>query len=279
MTRAATASTTTERHVDMTDVLLRHHEAGVLTATMNRPTQRNALNRELGQALVETLTAAAADDAVRCVVLTGADGAFCAGDDLDSVADFIDGDRSTGPASEVTGDAHYLRVCEAIVRMPKPVIAAIDGPSAGAGTEMACAADLRIASEEARIGSCLVRVGHFGNAVLLPRVVGPARATEIYLTGRMVEAEEALDMGLVHRVIPRSEFRDAVMQQARSLADGPTKSIAFFKELRESAWGQPVEFGLRRLDQFHVRSHTEIADATEGPRAFIEGRPPQFAGR
>ncbi|WP_046469374.1 enoyl-CoA hydratase/isomerase family protein [Allosalinactinospora lopnorensis] len=263
----------------MTDDVLRHEmyeSAAILT--MNRPDRRNALNRELGERLIEALTEVGRDPEVRCVVLTGAGGAFCAGDDLDAVADFLAGDRSSGPADEVTGDSHYLRVCEAMVRCPKPVIAGVDGVAAGAGTELACAADYRMASDRARIGSMLVRVGHFGTAVLLPRVVGPSRATEIYLTGRLVEADEAERIGLVHTVVPATEFQASLRALARTLAQGPTKSIAYFKELREAAWGQPVEYGLRLQDLYHIRSHTEIADAEEGPRAFLEGREPVFGG-
>lgn len=263
----------------MSDVLLWEKAEGVATLTLNRPEQRNALNRELGEALVETIMAAGSDDSVRCIVLTGAGGAFCSGDDLDSVADFIAGDRTTGPADLVTGDAHYLRVCEAMLRCPKPVIAGLDGVSAGAGTEMACAADYRLASEKVRMGSCLVKVGHFGNAVLLPRVVGPSRATDIYLTGRMVGSAEAERIGLVHRVVPTADFTAELADLARSFASGPTKSIGFFKELRDAAWGQPLEYGIRLQDRYHVRSHTEIEDAIEGPRAFIEKRAPNFLGR
>ncbi|UGY94130.1 enoyl-CoA hydratase/isomerase family protein [Streptomyces gobiensis] len=262
----------------MTDVLHRELRDGVATLTLNRPGQRNALDRELSEQLLAALVRAAADPAVRCVVITGSGGAFCAGDDLAAVSEFLDGVRTNTPADAVTGDGHYLRICEAIVTCPKPVIAGIDGAAAGAGTEIACAADYRLASDRAKIGSCLVQVGHLGNAVMLPRVVGPARATEMFLTGRLVGAAEAERTGLVHQVVPAERFSAELSGLAARLASGPTKSIGYYKELREAAWGQPVLYGLRLQDIFHVRSHTEIKDASEGPRAFLEGRPPQFAG-
>lgn len=253
--------------------------APVRTITLNRPESRNGLNRTLSEALLAAVVDASADSAVRCIVITGSGPAFCAGDDLATVSSFLAGDRSEAPAVEVTGDAHYLRICEAMLCAPKPVIVGLNGVAAGAGTEIACAADYRLAAASARIGSGLVRVGHVGNAVMLGRVVGPARATEIFLTGRFVGADEAERIGLVDRVVDDDVFDHALGELAAGFAAGPTKAVGMFKELREQTWMQPSIYGLRLQDIYHVRSHTELEDGIEGPRAFIEHRPPRFSGR
>lgn len=251
---------------------------GVRTLTLNRPRQRNGLNRELSEAFLSGLVQAAQAPEVRCIVINGAGPAFCAGDDLATVNAFLDGDRTHAPAVAATGDAHYLRICEEILSAPKPVIVGVHGAVAGAGTEIACAADYRLASTDAQIGSGLVRVGHVGNAAMLPRVVGAARATEIFLTGRLVAADEAQRIGLVDRVVPDESLAVELCGFAAQLAAGPTKAIAMFKELRERAAGQPALFALRLQDRFHIRSHSELADGTEGPRAFLERRAPRFSG-
>ena len=252
--------------------------AGVATLVLDRPEARNSLTHVMSSTLLAGLLAAAADPAVRVVVLTGAGTAFCAGDDVGTVQRWRSGDRADAPFDHVTADAHYLRICEAILHAPKPVVAAVNGAAAGAGAEIACAADYRFASDAARIGSCLLGVGHVGNAVLMSRVAGPARATEIYLTGRLVPAAEALAIGLFDRVVPHGEFAPALAAFARDLAAAPTRAIGLFKELRERSWGQPAEYGLRLQDAIHLRTHAEVADGAEGLTAFAQRRPPHFTG-
>ena len=260
--------------------LIESFERGVLTLTLNRPERRNALDGDMSRRLLRALLDVEVRTEVRCVVITGVGSAFCAGDDIGSLDDFLlSGDDTNVPAFPGTQDAYYLRIVEAVVACRAPVIAAINGSAAGAGTELACAADIRIASDAARIGSCLVNVAQVGNAVMLPRVVGLARATEIYMTGRLVEADEALRIGLVHHVVPAKAFGHEVDLLAAELASRPTQAIALFKALRERAFGQPVELGLRLQDAFHQRNHREVADEAEGLRAFVEKRPPRFEGR
>ena len=267
------------RHEDPCPTLLSELRDGALFLTLNRPDARNALNADLARALLSELLTARHRPEVRAIILRGAGSAFCAGDDLASVDDYLDGGSAEAPAIVDSGDSHYLRIIEAIVTCGKPVLAAIGGGCAGAGTEIACAADLRLASDRARIGSCLVSVGQVGNAVMLPRVIGPAAATELYISGRLVDAAEALSLGLVHEVVPHGRFDERVEELGLSLAQKPTKAIALFKELRERALGQPVEFGLRLQDAFHIRNNHEVEDGVEGVRAFVEKRPPRFTGR
>ncbi|WP_078591924.1 enoyl-CoA hydratase/isomerase family protein [Streptomyces megasporus] len=254
------------------------HE-GVAVLRLDRPERRNALTLPLSGALLEGLVRAGADHRVRAVVLRGSGPAFCAGDDVPSVRRWLDGDRADVPFDPVTSDAHYLRICEQMLHLPKPVVVGLTGATAGAGAEIACAADYRLADDTAAIGSRLASVGHVGNVVLMSRLVGPARATEIYLTGRMVPAAEALSLGLVDRVVPAASFEAELAETARRFAALPTRSVGLFKELRERSWGQPAEYGLRLQDAYHLRTHDEVRDAAEGLDAFVARRPPRFEGR
>ncbi|WP_165988982.1 enoyl-CoA hydratase/isomerase family protein [Streptomyces sp. YIM 98790] len=252
---------------------------GVARLVLGRPDRRNGLDRRLGEALLRAVLAAAEDDGVRVIVLTGRGAAFCAGDDIDALAGLVSGERRRTPTFPETGDSYYLRICEALLQAPKPVIAGLNGACAGAGTEIACAADYRLASGTARIGSCISRLGHVGNAVLLPRVVGPARATEIFLTGRLLDADEAARIGLVDRVVPADRFPAELDALAAEFGSGPTRAYALYKELRERAWYAPAEFGLRLQDAYHNRCLTGYRDGREGPAAYLERRPPRFTGR
>ncbi|MEE1942796.1 enoyl-CoA hydratase-related protein [Streptomyces sp. TRM 70361] len=254
------------------------HE-GIAKLTLNRPDRRNGINQELGAELLRAVVDAARDDTVRVIVLTGSGPAFCAGDDIESLRELMAGNHARAASFPGSRDSYYLRVCEEILRAPKPVIAGLNGAAVGAGTEIACAADYRLASSEARIGSCLSRLGHVGNAVLLPRVVGPARATEIFLTGRLVGAAEAERIGLVDRVVPAEDFASELENLAAALGSGPTRAFGMFKELRDRAWQAPAEFGLRLQDAYHAKCLDGYHDGREGPHAYLERRPPRFTGR
>lgn len=253
-------------------------QRGIASVVLDRPERRNSLNHDMAVAVLGAVLAAGEDPRVRVIVLRGAGGAFCAGDDVLTVDRWREGDRDGAPFDRLTADAYYLRICEALLTVPKPVVAVLEGVSAGAGTEIACAADLRFCSPEARIGSCLVSVGHVGNVVMMSRVVGPARATEIYMTGRLVGAQEALAVGLVDRVADREGFARELDVLLDALASAPTRAIGLFKELRERSWGESARSGLRLQDEFHLRTHREVADGAEGLRAFVEHRPPRFRG-
>jgi 2-(1,2-epoxy-1,2-dihydrophenyl)acetyl-CoA isomerase len=258
--------------------LLARLSGGVATLTLNRPKRRNSLTREMTRDLLRALVVAGGDPQVRVIVLRGAEGTFCAGDDVPAVDRWRHGDRDAAPFDPLTSDAYYLRICEAMLTAPKPVVAAVEGAAAGAGAEIACAADYRLLADSARIGSCLVAVGHVGNVVLMSRLVGPGRATEIYLTGRLVPAAEALAIGLADRVAPSERFDEELAGLAGNLAQAPTRAIGLFKELRERTWGQPATTGLRLQDAYHLRTHAEVKDSGEGLRAFTEHRSPNFTG-
>lgn len=259
--------------------LKQEHRGGELRLTLNRPEKLNALDHTLVMALLDAFERASDDPQVRVVVLAGAGGAFCAGDDLSSLRASQDGDYPDAPFFHGTRDTIYGRVVHAILRCPKPVIAVLDGVSAGAGTEIACAADLRLATPSVRIGSRLVRIGQVGNAVTLPRVVGPSRAMEIYMTGRLVGGEEAHRIGLVHELVAEDRLAARTDELAAQLGTAPTKAIGWYKQLLLRTWGEDPALGLRLQDDTHRATVTGIQDGTEGVRAFAEGRPPAFTGQ
>lgn len=265
-------------------VLIERHADGIAELTLNRPHRRNAFDHELGAALLGAIRRASGDPDVRVIVVRGRGSAFCAGDDIATLEAML---VAGVPATEIadiavvreTGDSLYLRIAEALLSAPKPVLMAINGDAAGAGTEMACAGDLRIIRDGARIGSALVRIGQLGHAALLPRVVGSARATEMFLSGRMLDASEAERIGLVHERVAADAFDARVDELARELASRPTRAIGLFKELRERARGLSAVDATRLQDVYHARCMSEVEDAVEGARAFVEKRTPRFTGR
>lgn len=253
-------------------------EGAVAHITLNRQERHNALTATMGRRLLDAVVHAVADPTVRSILVAGEGKSFCAGDDLHGVKAWIDGERERAPFDPVTHDAYYLRVCEALVKAPKPVVVAMSGVTAGAGLDIACAADYRVVGESAQCGSRLSLVGHVGHAVLLPRIVGTARATNWYMTGRFVLADEALAAGLADEVVPDAEVRARAAAVAEQFADGATLSMGLFKELRERAWGQPIEAGLRLQDEYHLVTHDHVKDADRGLRAAVSHEPAVFLG-
>jgi enoyl-CoA hydratase/carnithine racemase len=252
---------------------------GVLCIALNRPERLNAIDRQLGEELYLTLERGVADPATRVVVITGHGRAFCAGDDLGAVEEHLNGNYDRSPVIGNTPDPMYLRILELIVTSRVPVITAVNGFAAGAGAELACSGDLRIASTEARIGSALIKVAQAGGLVMLSRLVGAARATEIYLSGELLDADDALRLGIFSSVVPHQELMPTALAQARRLAEAPTAAIGLFKELREQCAGQPVQLALRLQNTVHIRNNAEIADAVEGAQAFVQKRAPRFTGK
>lgn len=255
--------------------LLWELEDGVAWITLNRPQVRNALNlkmiSELGRA-VEL----AADPAVRVLVITGAGGAFCAGGDLrDIEARVLRGGTFYPFMATVT------RVVRALADLPKPVIAAVDGPAAGAGWSLALACDLVIASEDAFFSMAFVRVGltpDFGAHYFLPRLAGLQMAKYLAFTGERISAREAERLGLVTRVVPREALAATVRELARRLAAGPPLALALTKSLlnRSATLDLPSVLEEEAMAQ-PLCLTTE--DGREGLRAFLEKREPVFKGR
>jgi 2-(1,2-epoxy-1,2-dihydrophenyl)acetyl-CoA isomerase len=259
-------------------VLLETRDGDVLTLRMNRPERLNALDPELGQALAAGVERAASDPAVRAVILTGAGRAFCAGGDLAVIRALRDAGRTRELEPLLQAGT---RLIMALRSMGKPVIAAVNGPAAGAGMNVALACDYRIASEQAMFGQNFSKVGLFpdyGGTYLLPRLAGESRAAWMFYTGDMITAEEAMRIGVVDRVVPP----DMVMPDAEALAAqfaaappmvvGAVKRVLFSPELGK------LERALELEAEQQMRCFGS-EDCTEGIRAFFEKRPPKFQGK
>src|SRR5271167_807979 len=211
-------------------VLLETRRGGIVTLVLNRPEKLNALNNELATALIKTLTQLEEDASVHVVILTGAGRAFCAGGDLGAIAK----GRQTGDTKELepllrSGMQAVLK----IRTMPQPVIAVVQGPAAGAGMNIALAADIRLASEEATFGENFARVGLFpdyGGTYFLPQLVGPAKAAELFYTGEMIDAQTALRLGIVNHVFTVDRFHAEVQSLAAKIAIGPQMAIRAVKQ-------------------------------------------------
>ena len=262
----------------MTDVVLVAQADGVLTLTLNRPDSLNALTVEVMGALADRLEAAAADRSVRAVVITGAGSAFSAGGDLAFLQE-LPGMPPARAKEVVYGN--FQRVPRLIRAMDKPVIAAVNGAAVGAGCEIAVACDFRIASEKARFGEVWITLGcipALGGMYLLPRLVGFAKATELVLTGEIIDAREALRIGLVNKVVMPPDLPRAAEELARSLARGPARAIAAAKEalnrgLASTFWAELDTTVDAQVMCFATR------DFAEGVRALTEKRPPRFTGQ
>lgn len=249
---------------------------GVRTIRLDRPERLNAVNPALALELPLAVQAAAADAAVRVVVLTGSGRGFCAGLDLSDPAGLGD-----TPEAQRDPYAWVGRWVQAIVSCEKPVIAAINGPAAGAGFGVALACDLRLMATSATCTAGYVRRGlspDAGTTWFLPRLIGHARATEILLTGRDVAAEEAFRIGLCSAVYDDAEFTDAVTSFAQALAAGPPLAFALTKRLLMASADATLDAQLRE-ELTHIKTCFASEDVREALAAFREKRMPVFRGR
>jgi len=265
--------------MDAQPELLESIEDGIATLTFNRPERLNALSTPIMQGLLDSLPRLAGDPAVKVVVLTGAGRAFCAGGDVKSMAEGGGERRSMAEAA-----AHLrsrMEVSRILHELPKPTIAMINGPAAGAGLALALACDLRIAGTSARLVTAFVRVGFsgdFGGSYFLTRLIGTARARELYFTGRSVDADEALTLGLVNQVVPDEGLDAATTELARSLAHGPSIALSLMKRnLNCAESGDLAE--LLDMEAVHQVQTGRTEDHREAAKAFVEKRTPIFTGR
>lgn len=270
-----------------TDHLLARVEDRVATLTMNRPERRNAFSGEMLAGLARALEEAETADDVGCVVLTGAAGAFSAGGDVKGMNERNTGGGARGDGGGIDARIHAQRLSQRatagrIYTMPKPVIAALPGAAAGAGFALAMACDLRIASESAVLLTSFARVGFsgdYGGTFFATRVVGAARARELYFLSERVSAQEALRVGLVNRVVPANELEKATRELALRLASGPAVAYRYMKENINRAAGGADVFECLDLEATH-HVHTGLTeDHREAARAFVDKREPTFKGR
>ncbi len=259
--------------------LIENIENGIATLTFNRPERLNALSTPIMQGLLDGLPRLAGDPAVKVVILTGAGRAFCAGGD---VKDMAEGGGERRSAAEATTHLRSrMEVSRILHELPKPTIAMINGPAAGTGLALALACDLRIAGTSARLVTAFVKVGFsgdFGGSYFLTRLVGTAKARELYFTGRPVDTDEALSLGLVNRVVPDEELAGVTMELARSLAYGPSIALSLMKRNMNCA----ETGGLAELldtEAAHQVQTGRTQDHREAAKAFVEKRAPIFTGR
>ncbi|KFZ82492.1 enoyl-CoA hydratase [Amycolatopsis sp. MJM2582] len=260
------------------DVLLTADADGVRTFTLNRPQAYNSLTVELKELLLAGLTEAAADDSVRAVVLTGSGKAFCAGQDLKEHVGLL---QAGDPAPLHTVKEHYNPIVKTIVGMPKPVIAAVNGPAAGAGAAFAYASDLRIAATSANFLMAFANVGlgpDSGASWTLQRLIGLGRAAELMLMARTVDSAEALTLGLVSEVVPDEELAARAQKVAAKLAAGPTVAYAKIKNVLAVAAESTLEEALDAEDAAQSALGA-TADHTEAVEAFVGKRKPNFQGK
>lgn len=256
----------------MSDVLTEKSGA-VLTITLNRPDVYNAFNRSLHGALGEALAEAAASE-IRAVVITGAGRGFCAGQDL---KEFRQLEGTIGDALEQT----YHPNIRAIRELEKPVVAAVNGPCAGAGLSLACACDVRIASSDASFVPGFIGIGlvpDAGGSWFVHRLLGFSRAFEWMVSNRRLGAEEALAWGLVSEIVDAEQFPTRVQELAEWYAALPTKGVALTKRLFEHAYTASLEDQLAQEAQLQ-QAATRTEDFAEGVQAFLDKRPPDFKGR
>jgi enoyl-CoA hydratase/carnithine racemase len=244
--------------------------------TINRPEARNALTRGVITGVRDAFTEAASDAAIRCVVLAGAGGHFCAGADLrknmmedPELLDHLD-----------TYMDEYHAAIRAIVRCPKPSIAMLDGCAVGFGADLALACDLRIATPSAYVQEKFVKIGLMpdgGGTFWLPRLVGTARAMRWMLLAEKIEGPELMSLGLVLKLVPPRELRDATLGIARELESGPPLAFAEIKRAVYGSWGE-IEDALRREREGQLKL-LRSQDAMEGIMAWAQKRDPSFEGK
>ncbi len=257
-------------------------EDGVAVITMNRPERRNALTGAMLRGLADVLAEVETALDVRCVVLTGAGGAFCAGGDVKGFAE--GGGAASGAASWDAG-VHEQRILHkrtagALHRMPKPTMAVIPGAAAGAGLSLALACDLRIAVDTAVMTTAFARVGlagDYGGTWFLTQLVGPAKAKELYFLPDRMDMATALDLGIVNTVVSADQLDSAWRQTAARLAAGPPIAYRYMKEnINRSVTGD-LDTTLE-LEATHHRHTGTTKDHKEASRAFVEKREPVFNG-
>jgi len=259
--------------------ILTERDGAVLTITMNRPDVLNAFDEAMPRELKQAFDAAADDPEVRCLILTGAGRGFNAGADLAGVLAMYD--EPGGPHLGRLVRERYIPMVMAVRSIEKPVIAALNGVAAGAGSSLALACDLRIASERASFVQAFVRIGLIpdtGGTLLLPLLVGPARAAELAFGGGRVDAQRALEIGLVERVVPPDELMPAALAWAQELAALPTTAIGLTKRAFNRAFLSRFQEQLE-LEADLMQEAGQTLDHREGVTAFMEKRPPVYVGR
>jgi len=258
----------------MYETVLTEDRDGVRVITLNRPDVLNAFDAKLGEELLDALAKADGDGQARCIVLTGAGRAFCSGADLRG---HTPGETSLGALLR----ARYNRIILRLRTMEKPVVAAVNGVAAGAGCNLALAADLRVASDRASFIEVFTRVGLIpdsGGTWLLPRFVGVGRALEMMFFAEPVDATAAERLGLVNRVVQHDSLMTSTLEWAARLAQGPTRAFGLIKRGVDRALAVDLR-GALEYEAYLQEIAGRSDDHREGVAAFLEKRAPSYAGR
>jgi enoyl-CoA hydratase/carnithine racemase len=263
----------------MTDAVELDVEDGIATLTLNRPDNRNALSSEMSGAIIDAVDEVEEDDEARCLVVTGKEGTFCAGGDVNAMVQLMSGQAELHEAVERI-QHETSRAIQRVAEFHLPTVAKVDGVAYGAGANLAIAADVTLASADARISFGFRQVGlaiDSGTSYLLPRQVGVSKAKEIVFTGEMLGAEEAADLGLFNHVYAE-DFDSRADEFVEQIATGPTVALRTSKKLIEQSFDTSLKDA---LDNEAAAQAAVFAthDHEEGANAFMEGREPDFQGR
>jgi 2-(1,2-epoxy-1,2-dihydrophenyl)acetyl-CoA isomerase len=257
----------------MASVLL-ETENGVAYITLNRPDKLNSFNREMALLLQQLLDDCAADDAIRCIYITGAGKGFCAGQDLAEVVD------PNGPGMQKILVEHYNPIISRLRSISKPIVAAVNGVAAGAGANLALACDIVVASESASFIQAFSKIGLIpdsGGTYHLPKLIGFQRASALMMLGDKVPAIEALQMGMLYKIFPADTFIPESKKLAQQLAQMPTKALGYIKEALNASLTSDLQQQLATEDKLQQQA-ASTNDFKEGVASFLEKRNPAFKG-
>jgi 2-(1,2-epoxy-1,2-dihydrophenyl)acetyl-CoA isomerase len=255
--------------------LLFQKDKGIATISLNRPDVYNALNDEITFELQDALKVVAKDEAIRVVVLTGEGKAFCSGQDLKA--------GSTGEKRSFLDSLHkrYNPIIRAMRNLPKPIVCRLHGVAAGAGCSIALACDVIVAAEEATLIEVFINIGlvpDSGSSYFLPRSLGMAKAFELCSMGNRVKAKEALELGLVNKVVSTEQLDHAVKEYVDYYADAPTKAIGLIKKMLNKSMTSSLE-DMLEYEAYAQEIAGSSQDYKEGVKAFLEKRKPVFQGK